>query len=202
MRLKGRIIPRYTTTRLIVVYFIVGLGTLIFGFFHYTQQIARLNADIDAQIDIFADLAAELPGVENRGLQQKLIAIVRKSFAEGQIPRLLTFIITDAAGNVLITRGVDPELDAKIDSLDVSVNKNEEISLTQNERVLLQSTLRRMKAKKPPRKIPILLENRQLNGYIYYGDAAPSEMIQLPFVITDTAGVPQKWQIWGQYCYC
>ena len=196
MRLNRRIIPRYTTTRLMFVYFIVGLGTLIFGFFHYTRQISRLNADIEAQIDIFADLAAELPAVDNRGLQQKLIKIVRKSFAEDR-SRAFSFIITDAQGKVLVTRGVDQQLDAKIDSLDIKVNENEEISLTQNERALLQSTLARMKKKHLPREIPMLLEYRQLKGYIYYGDAAPSEMQHLPFVITDTAGIPQKWQIWG-----
>jgi two-component sensor histidine kinase len=194
--LNRRIIPGYTTTRLILVYFIVGLGALIFGFFHYAQQISRLNADIEAQIDLFADLAAEIPGVENRGLQQKLIAIVKKSFAEDR-SRTFSFIITDAQGNVVITRGVDPQLDAKIDSLDIKVNENEEISLTQDERALLQSTLARMKNKHLPREIHMLLEDRQLKGYIYYGDAAPSEMAHLPFVITDTTGTPQKWQIWG-----
>lgn len=196
MWLNRRIIPGYTTTRLILVYFIVGLGTLIFGFFHYTQQISRLNADIEAQIDLFADLTAEIPGVENRGLQQKLITIVKKSFAEDR-SRTFSFIITDAQGNVLITRGVDPQLDAKIDNLDIKVNQNEDISLTQDERALLASTLARMKKKHLPREIHMLLENRQLKGYIYYGDAAPSEMAQLPLVITDTAGTPQKWQIWG-----
>ena len=196
LRLNRRIIPEYTTTRLIFVYFILGLGTLIFGFFHYTQQISRLNADIEAQIDLFADLAAELPGVENRGLQQKLVTIVKKSFAEDR-SRAFSFIITDAQGNVLITRGIDEQLDAKIDNLDINVNQNEEISLTQDERALLQSTLARMKKKHSPREIHMLFENRQLKGYIYYGDTAPSEMVHLPFVITDTTGTPQKWQIWG-----
>ena len=196
MRLNRRIIPRYTTTRLIFVYFIVGLGALIFGFFYYTRQISRLNADIEAQIDIFADLAAELPSVGDRGLQQKLIAIVKKSFAEDR-SRAFSFIITDAHGNALVTRGVSQQLDAKIDSLDIKVNKNEKIPLTEGERALLQSTLARMKKKHPPREIHVLFEDRQLKGYIYYGDAAPSEMVHLPFVITDTTGTPQKWQIWG-----
>lgn len=195
LRLKLRGIPGYTTTRLIFVYFMVGIGTLIFGFFYYTQQISRLNADVETQIDIFADLAAELPGVENRGLQQKLIAIVRKSFDEDR-SRAFSFIITDAGGNVLITRGVDPQLDAKIDNLDATVNPNVEIPLTENERDLLQSTLARMEKKHAPREIHMLLEDRQLKGYIYYGDAAPSEMAHLPFVITDTTGTPQKWQMW------
>ena len=196
MRLNRRIIPRYTTTRLIFVYFIVGLGTLVFGVAYYTQQISRLNADIDAQIDIFANLAEVLPSVEDRDLQQKLTEIVRQeSFAENRA-RAFSFIITDAEGNPVITRGVDPELDAKIDNFDANVNEDRRIPLTEDERVLLKSTLARMKKKNPPRKIPMLFKNRQLKGYIYYGDADPSEMTHLPFVITDTAKVPQKWQIW------
>ena len=197
MRLNRRIIPRYTTTRLIFVYFIVGLGTLIFGFAYYTRQISQLNADIDAQIDLFANLAEVLPSVEDRDLQQKLTEIVRQESSAKDRARAFSFIIMDAEGNPVITRGVNPELDAKIDSFDASVNENERISLTEDEKVLLQSTLARMKEKNPPRKIPMLLEDRQLKGYVYYGDADPSEMAHLPFVITDTVGVPQKWQIWG-----
>ena len=197
MRLNRRIVPRYTTTRLIFVYFIVGLGTLIFGFAYYTRQISQLNADIDAQIDLFANLAEVLPSVEDRDLQQKLTEIVRQESSAKDRARAFSFIIMDAEGNPVITRGVDPELDAKIDSFDADVNENERISLTEDEKVLLQSTLVRMKEKNPPRKIPMLLEDRQLKGYVYYGDADPSEMVHLPFVITDTAGVPQKWQIWG-----
>ena len=196
LRLSRRIIPGYTTTRLIIVYFIVGLSMLIFGFFYYNRQISQLNADIDAQINIFASLAAELPGVEDREFQLKLIEIVKESFAEERA-RAFSFIITDVEGNVLIARGVDLKLDAKIDKLDIQVNQNQEISLTEDESALLQSTLARMRKKNAPREIPMLLEDRELKGYIYYGDAAPSEMQHLPFVITDTVGTPQKWQIWG-----
>ena len=197
MWLNRRIIPRYTTTRLIFVYFIVGLGALILGFAYYTQQISQLNADIEAQIDIFANLATVLPSVEDRDLQQKLTEIVKQESLAENRARAFSFIITDAEGNPVIMRGVDPELDTKINSFDANVNENEQISLTEDERALLQSTLARMKEKNPPREIPILIEDRQLKGYIYYGDADPSEMAHLPFVITDTVGVPQKWQIWS-----
>ena len=191
--LNRQIIPRYTTTRLIFVYFVVGLGMLIFGFAYYNQQISQLNADIDAQIDIFANLGVLLPSVKDLELQQKLNDIFKQeSFAEDRA-RAFSFIITDTEGNVLDTRGVDPKLEAKIDSLDMTVNENVENSLTVDERVLLRSTLARMKKKNPPKDIPV----RQLNGYVYYGDAASDEIVHLPFVITDADGRPQKWQIWG-----
>ena len=193
-----QIIPRYTTTRLIFVYFVVGLGMLIFGFAYYNQQISQLDADIEAQIDIFANLAEVLPSVENRDLQQKLNEIVKQESSAKNRARAFSFIITDAEGNPIVTRGVDPKLDEKIDSLDITVNENVENSLTLDEKTLLRSTLARMKERNPPRRIPMLLEDRQLKGYVYYGDADPSEMAHLPFVITDTAGVPQKWQIWGE----
>ena len=197
MRLNRRIIPRYTTTRLIFVYFIVGLGTLIFGFAYYMQQISQLNADIEAQIDVFANLAEVLPSVEDRDLQQKLNEIVNQELSATDRARTFSFIITDAEGSVVVARGVDPGLDAKIDNLDTTrVNADEKNSLTEDDRALLAVTLARMQEKNPPRKIPMLFENRQLKGYVYYGDADPSELVHLPFVITDTAGIPQKWQIW------
>ena len=193
MRLPRRIIPRYTTIRLMFVYFIVGLGTLIFGFAYYNQQISQLNADIDAQIDIFANLGVLLPSVKDLELQQKLNDIFKQEyFAEDRV-RAFSYIITDAEGNVLVTRGVDPKLDAKIHSLDITVNENVENSLTIDEKSLLRSTLARMKEKNPPKDVPV----RQLNGYVYYGDAASDEIARLPFVITDADGRPQKWQIWG-----
>ena len=175
------------------VYFIVGLGTLIFGFAYYNRQISQLNADIDAQIDIFANLGVLLPSVKDLELQQKLNDIFKQEyFAEDRV-RAFSYIITDAEGNVLVTRGVDPKLDAKIHSLDITVNENVENSLTIDEKSLLRSTLARMKEKNPPKDVPV----RQLNGYVYYGDAASDEIARLPFVITDTDGRPQKWQIWG-----
>lgn len=169
---------------------------LVFGFTYYNQQISQLNADIEAQIGIFADLAVVLPTVEDPDLQRKLHEIVKQESSAQNRARAFSFIITDAGGNPVIARGVDPELDAKIENFDANVNGDRRISLTVDERVLLESTLARMKRKNPPRKIPMLIKNKQLNGYIYYGDADPSEMTHLPFVITDTANVPQKWQIW------
>ena len=193
MRFHRRIIPRYTTIRLMFVYFIVGLGTLIFGFAYYNRQISQLNADIDAQIDIFANLGVLLPSVKNLELQQKLKDIFKQEyFAEDRV-RAFSYIITDAEGNVLVTRGVDPKLDAKIHRLDRTVNENLENSLTVDEKSLLRSILARMKEKNPPKDVPV----RQLNGYVYYGDAASDEIARLPFVITDADGRPQKWQIWG-----
>jgi len=172
-----------------LIYFGVGVCILIFVFAYYTRQISHLNTDIEAQIEIFVNLAAELPSIENRDLQERLLNVMRQElYAEGR-SRRFSFIITDADGNVEISQGIDTQLDEK-------VNETETVSLTQDEQELLTSTLERMKSKNQRRKIPFLKEDIQIMGYLYYGYAAPSELAQLPYAFTDTEKNPQKWQMW------
>ncbi len=179
----------YPTGGLMLIYFGVGVCILIFVFAYYTRQISHLNADIEAQIEIFINLAAELPSIEDRELQGQLLRVMKQELdAEGR-SRRFSFIITDADGNVEISQGIDTKLDEK-------VNETDTVSLTQDEQALLTSTLERMKSKNQRRKIPFLKEDRQITGYFYYGDAATSEMAQMPFAITDTEKTPQKWQMW------
>ncbi len=190
LRLNRGIIPSYATGHLMLIYFVVGLGTLIVAFAYYTRQIAQLDADIEAQVDIFVNLAVLLPSVEDRTLQEKLIQIVKQETLAADRTRQFSFIITDAQGAPLIARGISPEFDDK-------VNQTERISLTEEEAHLLETTLERMRKKNPPRKIPHFVKDRKVYGKIYYGDVAPSALAHIPFVLTDTTGMPQKWQIWG-----
>lgn len=179
----------YPTGGLMPIYFGVGVCILIFVFAYYTRQISHLNADIEDQIEIFVNLAAELPSIEDRALQGRLLRVMRQElYAEGR-SRRFSFIITDADGNVEILQGIDTKLDEK-------VNESDTVSLTQEEQELLTSALERMKSKNQQRKIPFLKEDRRITGYFYYGDAAPSELAQIPFAITDTKKNPQKWQMW------
>lgn len=189
-RLHRRIIPSYTTGRLMLIYFVVGLGTLIFVLVYYTQQISQLDADIDKQVEIFANLAALLPSVEDRTLQKQLIKILREESLAENRSKPFSFIIVDADGEPLIARGVKPEFDAK-------VNETEDVSLTEKEQALFVATLERMENRNSPRPIPHFLEDRQAYAYLYYGDVSPSALAQLPFVLTDTTHTPHKWQIWG-----
>ena len=187
LRWNRSITSTYPTGGLMLIYFGVGVCILIFVFAYYTRQISHLNADIEDQIEIFVNLAVELPSIEDRALQERLLKVMRQElYAEGR-SRRFSFIITDADGNVEISQGIDTKLDEK-------VNESDNISLTQDEQELLTSTLERMKSKNQRRKIPFLKEDRRIMGYFYYGDA--SEMAQLPFAITDTEKKPQKWQMW------
>lgn len=189
-RWNRSITSTYPSGRLMLLYFGIGVCILIFVFAYYTRQISQLNTDIEAQIEIFVNLAAELPSIEDRALQERLLRVMRQElYAEGRSIRF-SFIITDAEENVEISQGIDTKLDEK-------VNESDTVPLTKEEEELLTSTLERMKSKNQRRKIPFLKEDRQITGYFYYGDAAPSEMAQLPFAITDTEKMPQKWQMWN-----
>lgn len=188
-RWNRSITSTYPTGGLMLIYFGVGVLILIFVFAYYTRQISHLNADIEAQIEIFVNLAAELPSIEDRDLQERLLKVMRQElYAEGR-SRRFSFIITDADGNVEISQGIDTNLDEK-------VNESDTVSLTQDEQELLTSTLERMKSKNQQRKIPFLKEDIQIMGYLYHGYAAPSELAQLPYAFTDTEKNPQKWQMW------
>ena len=188
-RWNRSITSTYPTGGLMLIYFGVGVCILIFVFAYYTRQISHLNTDIEAQIEIFVNLAAELPSIKDRDLQERLLKVMRQElYAEGR-SRRFSFLITDADGNVEISQGIDTKLDEK-------VNENDNVSLTQDEQELLNSTLERMKSKNQRRKIPFLKEDIQIMGYLYHGYAAPSELAQLPYAFTDTEKNPQKWQMW------
>ena len=190
LRWYRNITSTYPTGRLMFIYFSVGVVILVFVFTYYTRQISELNAEIESQIEIFVNLAIELPSIEDRELQERLLSVMRQElYAENRVRRF-SFIITDSDGNVEISQGVDTKLDEK-------VNEDGTISLTDTEHSLLLSSLERMRSKNEPRKIPFLQEDRKIAGYFYYGDVAPSEMAQLPFAITDTDKTPKKWQMWN-----
>ena len=176
----------YPTGGLMLIYFGVGVCILIFVFAYYTRQISHLNADIEAQIEIFVNLAAELPSIEDRALQERLLKVMRQElYAEGR-SRRFSFIITDADGNVEISQGIDTKLDEK-------VNETDTVSLTQDEQELLTSTLERMKSKNQRRKIPFLKEDRQIMGYFYYGEVQRQvNWHNFLMQITDTEKTPTE----------
>ena len=190
LRWKRSITSTYPTGRLMLIYFGVGVCILIIVFAYYTRQISQLNTDIEKQIEIFVNLAAELPSIEDRALQQRLLTVMRQELYAENRSRRFSFIITDADGKWVISQGIDTKLDEK-------VNESNTVSLTVDEEKLLTLSLERMKNKNQWRKIPFLKEDRQITGYFYYGDTAPSKMVQLPFAITDTDKIPQKWQMWN-----
>ncbi len=191
-RWKRSITSTYSTGRLMLIYFGVGVCILVIVFAYYSRQISQLNSDIEAQIEIFVNLAAELPSIEDRALQQRLLTVMRQELYAENRSRRFSFIITNADGKEVISQGIDTEIDEKI-------NGSDAVSLTAEEKQLLSTTLERMNNKNQRRKIPFLKEDRLITGYFYHGDVAPSEMTKLPFAITDTDKIPQKWQMWEDF---
>ena len=189
-RWKRSITSTYSTGRLMLIYFGVGVCILVLVFMYYLRQLSQLNSDIEAQIEIFVSLVVELPSIEDRDLQQRLLTVVRQELYAENRSRRFSFIITDADGKWEIVQGIDTQLDEK-------VNESDTVTLTSDEEDLLKTTLERMKNKNQRRKIPFLKEDRQISGYFYHGDAA--QMAQLPFAITDTDKIPQKWQMWEDF---
>ena len=185
---RKRIVPTgYATTRFLLAYFIVGLLILSLAFVYYTRQILQLDRALEEQVGPLAHLAATLPEVKDRELQDGLTQIVKQLLTVSR----LSFIITDAGnGEVVIAKGVDEAIDQK-------VNTEPSIALSPVEQVKLKDALDRMEKKNGPVSIQYSLENRELSAYFFHGDADVTAIEQVPFVVTDLNRKPQMWRIWG-----
>ena len=185
---RKRVVPTgYATTRFLLAYFIVGLLILSLAFVYYTKQILQLDRALEEQVGPLADLAATLPAVKERELQDRLTRIVKKFLTASR----LSFVITDAVnGEVVIAKGVDETIDRK-------VNTEPSIALSTVEEAEINDALGRMERKNEPKRIQYSLENRELYAYFYHGDADATAIHQVPFVVADLNREPQMWRIWG-----
>ena len=185
---RKRIVPTgYAATRFLLAYFIVGLLILSLAFVYYTRQILQLDRALEEQVGPLADLAAVLPKVKERELQDRLTQIVKQFLTASR----LSFIITDAVnGRIVIAKGVDEAIDRKI-------NTEPSIALSPVEEAKLKDALERMERKNEPESIQYSFENRELYAYFYHGDADVTAIDRIPFVVTDLNRKPQMWRIWG-----
>lgn len=185
---RKRIVPSgYASTRFLLAYFIVGLIILSLALVYYTKQIFQLDRALEEQVGPLADLAAALPEVKDREDQDRLTQIVKQFLTASR----LSFIITDADnGQIVIAKGVDEAIDRK-------VNTEPPIALSPVEEAKLKEVLERMQKKNEPESIQYALENRELYGYFYHGDADVTAIDQVPIVVTDLNGKPRIWRIWG-----
>ena len=180
----------YTASNFLLTYFIVGLLILTLAFIYYTKQIFQLNRDLNAQVSPLADLASELPGINDMRLAGKLETIVREFLSASR----LSFILTDAeTEEVVIALGIDESIDRKIGTDGVS-------ALSSSEKLKVRTVLERMKKNTDePKEIMYSLEDRTLYAYLYYGEGDGAAVTHIPFVLTDVNDKPQKWQIWGEW---
>ncbi len=180
----------YSASNFLLTYFIVGLLILTLAFVYYTRQILQLNRDLDAQVPPLADLASELPGINDMRLANKLEAIVRESLSASR----LSFILTDAeTDEIVIALGIDESIERKL-STDGAP------ALSPSEELKARTVLERMKKNTDyPKEVMYSLEDRKLYAYLYYGEGDGSAVTQIPFVLTDVNDKPQKWEIWGEW---
>ena len=181
---RQRTVPTgYAASNFLLTCFIVGLLILSLAFVYYTRQILQLNQDLKEQVAPLADLAAELPGINEKRLQSQLSQIIKELLTASR----LSFIITDANdGQVVIARHIDKAIEHKIEA---------DLPLSPAEASKLNTILARMEKSKERKLIQFYPET---SGYCYYGEVDSSAIGQMPFVITDSEDKPQKWQIWGE----
>lgn len=185
---KGIVPTGYAATRFLLTYFIVGLLILSLAFVYYTRQIHQLNRALEEQVGPLADLAATLPEVKERKLQDRLTQIVKALLTASR----LSFIITDAVNErIVIAKGVNETIDHKI-------NAEPSIALSAAEEAELKKALERMEKRNEPESIQYSFENRELYAYFYHGDADATAIDRIPFVVADLNRKPQMWRIWGE----
>lgn len=187
---KKNVPSSYTASNFLLTYFIIGLLILSLAFVYYTRQILRLNRELNEQVPPLADLASEIPGINDMRLANKLTQIFRESLSASR----LSFVITDAeTDDVIIAQGIDESIERKI-------NADTSTPLSPSEQSKLRSMLERMKkGNDEPKEIMYSLKDRMLYAYLYYGEADGTAVDQIPFVITDVNDKPQKWDIWGEW---
>ncbi len=190
LRRKRNIPTSYTASNFLLTYFIIGLLILSLAFVYYTKQILRLNRDLNEQVPPLADLASEIPSINDMRLANKLTQILKASLSASR----LSFIITDAeTDEVIIAHGVQESIARKI-------NSDNPMSLSLVETMTLKNILERMKKNTDvPKEIMYSREDHVLYAYLYYGEGDGTAVHQIPFVLTDVNDKPQKWEIWGEW---
>jgi nitrogen-specific signal transduction histidine kinase len=180
----------YTASNFLLTYFIIGLLILTLAFVYYTKQILQLNRDLNAQVPPLADLASELPSINDMRLASKLEAISREFLSASRLSLILTDAETD---EVVVALGVDESIERKLST-------DGPPSLSHSEKLKVRTALERMKkSTDAPKEIMYSLKDRKLYAYLYYGEGDGSAVTQIPFVLTDVNDKPQKWEIWGEW---
>ncbi|MBM3215213.1 HAMP domain-containing histidine kinase [Candidatus Poribacteria bacterium] len=179
---------RGSATHFLRNYIVGGVLGLLVGFIAYTQWIIRgLEASNRALIEPLAQLSAYLPSIRDREQSELVRQIVAGVAEHGRI----RFIIASADGTPVVARGVDRDLEAKLDA---------DQPLTAKEASELRVAMERMESAASPLDLEFaLLQGRRVIGSIYYADADATELADLPFVLVDVEGSPIAWRIYGPY---
>jgi len=188
MRSRSLFQINYRSKSFLIGYVIIVLMLLLILFLYYTNTIVKkLERDSEMMALSLAELAAYLPSIDDQRLSNMVSQIVRDMMRSNK----LSFIITDKLTNQpIIARGLDPELEGKIQR-DEPLNPQEISRLAR-----MLAKMDRLHQKIPTRYV---MEDRIIVGYMYYGDVSADKADKLPFVFTDVNGNPLFWRIWGEF---
>jgi hypothetical protein len=185
MRRRSLFQINYSSKNFLIGYVIIVLMLILILFLYYTNAIVkRLERDSEMMTLSLAELAAYLPSIDDYRLSLMANQIVRNMMRTNK----LSFIITDKlTGQPIIARGIDPELERKI--------QNDE-PLTPQEITEVAEILSKMDGLHQKISTRYVMEDRAIVGYMYYGDVSADKADRLPFVFTDVNGNPLFWRIW------
>ena len=156
MRSRSLFQINYRSKSFLIGYVIIVLMLLLILFLYYTNTIVKkLERDSEMMALSLAELAAYLPSIDDQRLSNMVSQIVRDMMRSNK----LSFIITDKLTNQpIIARGLDPELEGKIQR-DEPLNPQEIGKLA---RILAR--MDRLHQKIPTRYV---MEDRIIVGYMY-----------------------------------
>jgi signal transduction histidine kinase len=168
----------FRTTGFFKSYFILGILGLSIVFFLYSNWVTRRLKRETAEFSMMlAHFAAQFPSIEDKETSDAAAVIIDKF----KIP----FIVTDAAGQPIIARGIGNGLREKI-----LAN-----TLTPEERQKLAKLVANMDKNHSPIPMEGVMaeEGRKIIGYIYYDETKWSLNEGSSLVMTDVAGEPMFW---------
>ncbi len=181
---------RASAAGLLRLYGLAGAVVLFAGFVLYTNWIVgRLEDQSRAFVEPLARLYSYVPVIDDKETSDRVAQAIRGvSSGSG-----LRFIIVDAQGEAVLARGMNAELQRRLDA-------NEPLADAQRKR--LESTLSRMR-RRPKNRIPIEYppdyQQRRIIGRLYYGDVDVELLSEIPLAVADVDGNPVGWRIYGQW---
>ena len=171
-------------------YGIAGAVVLFIGFVVYANWIlVRLEDRSRAFVEPLARLYSYLPVIDDKETSDRIAQAIRGvSSGSG-----LRFIIVDAQGEAALARGIDAELQRRLDAGQ---------PLNERQRERLENAVERMRRRSKNRvaiEYPPDYQQRRIIGRLYYGDVDVELLSEIPLAVADVDGNPVGWRIYGEW---
>jgi signal transduction histidine kinase len=171
-------------------YVIGGVFVLFAGFIVYSQWILyRLEQRNETLVGPFVELVKYVPAIRDQKASQLLREALRGVADRG----LLRFVIVDGDGRPVLARGLDPDLDRRLDNAAAE-------PLTPDDEARLSRAVDAIRAKGGDGDaVTYTTLNRRIVGRIHFGDVDAEELADMPLVLSDMQDRPVAWRIFGEW---